>query len=53
MGARGLTVRKLDELDQIQPWLAQPDGPFVVDCKVNPEVRGEWFKIAFGDTSKH
>jgi thiamine pyrophosphate-dependent acetolactate synthase large subunit-like protein len=53
IGARGLTVRKLDELDQIQPWLAQPDGPFVVDCKVNPEVRGEWFKIAFGDTSKH
>ncbi len=53
MGAQGLTVRSLDDLDEIRSWLAQPDGPLVVDCKVNPEVRGEWFKIAFGDNVKH
>jgi thiamine pyrophosphate-dependent acetolactate synthase large subunit-like protein len=53
MGAQGLTVRSLADLEKIRPWLAQPDGPLVVDCKVNPEVRGEWFKIAFGDNVKH
>ena len=53
MGAQGLTVRSLGDLDKIQPWLAEPDGPLVVDRKVNPEVRGEWFKIAFGDNVKH
>jgi 5-guanidino-2-oxopentanoate decarboxylase len=53
MGAPGLTVRSLQELEQIRPWLTQPDGPLVVDCKVNPAVRGEWFKAAFGKSSRH
>src|SRR5581483_6260974 len=46
MGAQGLTVRSLSELEQIRSWLAHSVGPLVVDCKVNPEVRGEWFKAA-------
>ncbi len=53
MGAQGLTVHTLSELDEIQRWLAHPVGPLVVDCKVNPTVRGEWFKHAFGKGSAH
>jgi thiamine pyrophosphate-dependent acetolactate synthase large subunit-like protein len=53
MGAQGLTIRRLEELQQIQAWLVRPDGPLVVDCKVNLEVRGEWFKTAFGKASRH
>jgi thiamine pyrophosphate-dependent acetolactate synthase large subunit-like protein len=48
MGAQGLTVRTLSDIERIQAWLTRPIGPLVVDCKVNPEVRGEWFKLAFG-----
>ena len=53
MGAQGLTVRSLNEFDQIQQWLVQPVGPLVVDCKVNPAVRGEWFKQAFSKGPAH
>ncbi len=53
MGAQGLTVRTLSELEGINQWLAHPIGPLVVDCKVNPAVRGEWFKQAFGKSPSH
>lgn len=53
MGAQGLTIRHLSELEQIQSWLAHPDGPLVVDCKVNPSVRAEWFKNAFSKGPVH
>jgi thiamine pyrophosphate-dependent acetolactate synthase large subunit-like protein len=53
MGAQGLTVHRLSELEHIQSWLAKPTGPLVIDCKVNPEVRGEWFKVAFSKGSMH
>ena len=47
MGAQGLTVRDVADLDRLQPWLDQPRGPMVVDCKVDPQVRGEWFGKVF------
>jgi 5-guanidino-2-oxopentanoate decarboxylase len=53
MGAQGLMIHRLEDLERIRPWLTRPDGPLVVDCKVNPAVRGEWFKAAFGKGSKH
>ncbi len=53
MGAQGLTVHSLSELEEIQPWLADPGGSLVVDCKVNPAVRGEWFKQAFSKGPAH
>jgi thiamine pyrophosphate-dependent acetolactate synthase large subunit-like protein len=53
MGAQGLTIHSLEDLEQIRSWLSQPNGPLVVDCKVNPAVRGEWFKAAFGKSSRH
>lgn len=53
MGAQGLTVHALSDIEQIQSWLARPAGPLVVDCKVNPAVRGEWFKLAFAQGPAH
>ena len=47
MGARGITVRTVSDLDRLQPWLDQPHGPMVVDCKVDPQLRGEWFGKVF------
>jgi thiamine pyrophosphate-dependent acetolactate synthase large subunit-like protein len=44
MGARGATVQKLDELDQIADWLTDPRGPMVIDCKVDPEVVHPWLE---------
>jgi len=39
-GAEGYTVRSIDELEAISDVLGQSqDGPVVVDCKVNHEVR--------------
>ncbi|WP_418282277.1 thiamine pyrophosphate-binding protein [Halorubrum sp. DTA98] len=40
LGAEGFTVRSIDDLTALADELgAEPDGPIVVDCKVNHEVR--------------
>jgi thiamine pyrophosphate-dependent acetolactate synthase large subunit-like protein len=38
LGATGVEVRSLDDLDHLTSWLERPDGPIVLDCKVDPEV---------------
>jgi thiamine pyrophosphate-dependent acetolactate synthase large subunit-like protein len=43
-GAQGLTVRKADDLEALKPWLADPSGPMVVDCKLNRDIVADWFK---------
>lgn len=43
-GARALTVRKTEDLDGVREWLAAPRGTMLLDCKVNPDVLGGWFK---------
>lgn len=47
MGARGLTVRGVADLDGLSDWLARPEGVMLLDCKVDPRLRGEWFDQAF------
>ncbi|MGO4384058.1 thiamine pyrophosphate-binding protein [Specibacter sp. RAF43] len=42
VGARGVTVRTLADLEQLRPWLEQPVGPMVVDVKIDPTVLGTW-----------
>lgn len=40
LGAEGHTVRSIDELNVLSERFGrQPDGPLVVDCKINHEVR--------------
>jgi acetolactate synthase I/II/III large subunit len=38
VGAKGVTVRSIADLDQMTDWLGRPDGPIVLDCKVDPSV---------------
>lgn len=39
LGARGLTVRTLDDLEDLEQWLADgSDGVWVVDCKVSQSI---------------
>jgi thiamine pyrophosphate-dependent acetolactate synthase large subunit-like protein len=46
-GCRGLTVRAPADLDGVRDWLAERDGPLVVDAKVDPDVVAEWLEEAF------
>jgi thiamine pyrophosphate-dependent acetolactate synthase large subunit-like protein len=32
------TVRSVADLQKLAPLLAKPDGPIVIDCKINGEV---------------
>lgn len=46
-GARGITVRKREDLAPLKQWLGERDGPLVIDAKVNPATRAEWLEEAF------
>jgi thiamine pyrophosphate-dependent acetolactate synthase large subunit-like protein len=46
-GCRGLTVRTVADLDAMRDWLATPDGPLVVDAKVDPDLCADWLEEAF------
>jgi thiamine pyrophosphate-dependent acetolactate synthase large subunit-like protein len=46
-GCGGLTVRSVDELGAVRDWLAERDGPLVVDAKVDPNICAEWLEEAF------
>jgi thiamine pyrophosphate-dependent acetolactate synthase large subunit-like protein len=47
-GAEGITVRSGEDLAApLKSWLGRRDGPFVIDAKVNPNVRAEWLEEAF------
>ena len=46
-GAQGITARGADDLDQLAPWLADRDGPLLLDAKVTPDFCAEWLEEAF------
>ena len=46
-GARAVTVRDEHDLAAIEPWLAERDGPLVVDAKITPDFCAEWLEEAF------
>jgi thiamine pyrophosphate-dependent acetolactate synthase large subunit-like protein len=46
-GAQGVTVRGREDLAAIEPWLAERDGPLVVDAKITPDFCAEWLEEAF------
>ena len=42
-GARGATVRTLDDLEPLRAWVAEgAPGVFVVDGKINPDLEADW-----------
>jgi acetolactate synthase I/II/III large subunit len=48
LGARAATIRVTDQIaGAVEPWLAERDGPLVLDCKVNPDVAAERLAEAF------
>jgi thiamine pyrophosphate-dependent acetolactate synthase large subunit-like protein len=47
MGAQGITIRDATDLERLRPWLNERTGPMVVDCKVDPQLRGDWFSKVF------
>jgi thiamine pyrophosphate-dependent acetolactate synthase large subunit-like protein len=42
VGAQGLAVRTLADLEELRPWLVRPDGPMVLDVRINPTIQGGW-----------
>ena len=47
MGAQGITVRDVGDLEALLTWLDERRGPMLVDCKVDPQLRGDWFSKVF------
>jgi thiamine pyrophosphate-dependent acetolactate synthase large subunit-like protein len=47
MGAQGITVRDVGDLEGLRTWLGERHGPMIVDCKVDPQIRGAWFDKVF------
>jgi thiamine pyrophosphate-dependent acetolactate synthase large subunit-like protein len=47
LGGRGRTLRSLDDLDALEEWVERGDGPWLLDCKVDPAIRAEWLQEAF------
>ena len=42
-GARGVTVRKLADLDPLKAWVAEgAPGVFMIDGKINPNLEADW-----------
>jgi thiamine pyrophosphate-dependent acetolactate synthase large subunit-like protein len=46
-GVAALTVRQRADLRPVGAWAADPDGPLLVDAKVDPAVSGNWLAEAF------
>ena len=47
-GFESATVRTLDELRALAPLLAAPDGPILIDCKINASVAAPFMDEATG-----
>src|SRR5207253_7982102 len=48
LGARGETIRHTDDVARLEPWIAHPAGPLMVDCRLDPTVTADWFQDAIG-----
>ncbi|HZE03961.1 MAG TPA: thiamine pyrophosphate-binding protein [Solirubrobacteraceae bacterium] len=47
-GAAAATIRRVEDLDVVDAWLAEPaPRPLVLDAKVNPTICAEWLAEAF------
>ena len=46
-GGQGVTVRAVEDLEAIGPWLEHRDGPLLVDAKITPDFCAEWLEEAF------
>lgn len=49
LGADGLAVRSLDDVERLGRRLRTLSGPLVADCHVDPRVEAEWVKLFFAE----
>jgi thiamine pyrophosphate-dependent acetolactate synthase large subunit-like protein len=47
LGAKGITIDSLDQLDQVRGAIQGLAGPLVIDCKVTTDVRANWVDFLF------
>jgi len=52
-GFQAHTVRTLDELRQLAPLLQNPDGPILLDCKINASVAAGYHTETFEHERRH
>jgi acetolactate synthase I/II/III large subunit len=53
LGAEGHTVRSIDDLRQLdERFQGSIEGPIVLDCYINPEIRGEWVDLVHSSRMK-
>lgn len=43
LGFRAATIRSMEQLEQLAPLLSRPDGPILLDCKINGAVQAPFF----------
>ncbi len=49
LGAEGFTIRTADDLTVLRERFQRPlTGPILLDCRINPAVRGEGLEIVYG-----
>jgi thiamine pyrophosphate-dependent acetolactate synthase large subunit-like protein len=46
-GVPAYTVRGPADLAPVAAWVAEPDGPLLLDAKVDPAIAGDWLAEAF------
>ena len=46
-GARGVTVRTVDDLDEVREWARDPQGVMVLDAKISSDGGAWWLAEAF------
>ena len=46
-GMAAVEVRESGDLDPVAAWAAAPEGPLLVDAKVDPGVCAEWLRLTF------
>jgi thiamine pyrophosphate-dependent acetolactate synthase large subunit-like protein len=45
-GLPSAVVRSTADLTPVRDWIADPDGPFVVDCRLDPAIAADWCRAA-------
>jgi len=49
LGAEGFSVRTTADLEALRERFRRPvEGPILLDCRINPTIRGEWLEIVYG-----
>ncbi len=47
IGAEGISVQRLEDLDGLAERVAALDGPLLLDCRVTQNIRADWLEEAF------